>query len=86
MTDLQPGRRWWRKKRWVATLLLWMLATYLLSVGPARYAAARGWISPTTVDAYFQPVDAACELGDAAYDLYDDYLDWCEDVGEAASD
>jgi hypothetical protein len=44
MDESQPKRPWWRRKRVSAVLAAWLLAAYVLSLGPAHYAAVRGWL------------------------------------------
>jgi len=78
-----PGRCGSRRKRWiVAGVLVWACAAYLLSVGPVAYAHARGWLSRGAVEVYVLPIEGVYELGDLLADLYDDYIDACEDAGE----
>ena len=58
MTDRKPKRAWWRRKRWWAPGLLWLLALYPPSVGPACYFTARGWVSAPTLLTVYAPVAA----------------------------
>ena len=55
----QPRRPFWKKKRCWAALALWLALAYPLSVGPANYAAARGWLPEAWVAAIYAPVQAA---------------------------
>ena len=52
----KPRRRWWRRKRAWAAVLLWLAASYPLSLGPALYSLYRGWVSPETFDAAYWPM------------------------------
>ncbi len=83
-------RPWWKKKRWVAAMALWVVVAYLLSVGPARYALARGWISGAASDIYMRPaidsMDATEDSVDAVEDAYEAYLGWWEEIGEDHAD
>jgi len=54
-----PRRTWYRKKRTWAAAGLALLVWYPISFGPAAYAAGRGWIGGTTVEAAYAPVIAA---------------------------
>ena len=67
-TERPPGqfatvlarRPWWKKKRWAAALVLWLLVAYPLSVGPAGYANARGWLRPPVIavlEGVYEPLD-----------------------------
>jgi hypothetical protein len=38
------GRPWWRKKRWIAAVLLGTIMFMPLAVGPLESAAHRGWL------------------------------------------
>ena len=52
-----PARRpWYRKKRWIAALAVWLLIAYPVSEGPVRYAEYRGWNPDMAV---YRPLDAA---------------------------
>jgi hypothetical protein len=55
------ARSWWRKKRWWAAVALWLIVAYPLSVGPANYAAARGWVPEGWVVTAYAPVQSAAQ-------------------------
>jgi hypothetical protein len=57
MDDDKPTRRWCRKKRWWAALVLWLLLAYPLGLGPAWYAGVRGWISWNVLAPYARSVE-----------------------------
>jgi hypothetical protein len=58
VADVERRRPWWRRKRWwAAGGLLWASA-YCFSVGPAHYAADRGWLPQSVVKVYL-PLDAS---------------------------
>ena len=42
-------RPWWKRKRWIVALVLWLVIAYELSFGPALYASTRGWIDTRLV-------------------------------------
>jgi hypothetical protein len=75
---MTPRRPWWKKKRWGAALLLWLVAAYPLSGVAFCYAVGRGWVperaqaSPAIVLAY-QPL----------WDLPrgEEYGEWCVALG-----
>lgn len=78
-----PRRSRWRRKRWVtAALRLWACVVYPLSIGPALYAHARGWLPTTVAHGYIWPMEGIYELVDAVGDGYENYIDECEDAGE----
>lgn len=75
--DGTAGRAWWRRKRFAVPIALWLAVAYPLSLGPVRYAEARGWISTTALDRYRKPY----HLAYAAADLVDRYCLWWCDLG-----
>lgn len=79
--DTPAKPRW--KKRWVAAaVLLWLAVIYPASVGPALYLNARGWLPTMIAHGYVWPMEEVYELVDDVGDLYEDYVEWCEDAGE----
>lgn len=50
-----------RKKRRAAAGLHWLAVVYPLSVGPANYAAARGWLPEAWLDPAYFPVRKAAD-------------------------
>ena len=86
--DDTPRRPWWRRKRTVAALWLWLLVAYPLSVGPVAYTMERGWIAEATAEAYARPIEVADDAAEAVGDAYQAYVNWFEDIGDrhAASD
>jgi len=55
----EPKRPWWRKQRWSAALVLWLVVAYPLGRGPAAYAVARGWLPASADRAAYAPLEAA---------------------------
>jgi hypothetical protein len=45
-----PKRRWWRKKRWQAFALFWLIAAGPIATGPITYGARRGWLPRQAAD------------------------------------
>ncbi len=82
MISPAPRRPFWKRKRWIAALALWLLVAYPLSVGPIAYAMERGWISQATAEAYAHPIEIADDAAEAVGDAYQAYVNWCEDVGD----
>jgi hypothetical protein len=39
-----PRKPFWKRKRWIAAGVLWLVIAYPVSEGPARYAEMRHWI------------------------------------------
>lgn len=35
----------WKRKRWIAAAVLWLVFSYFAALGPIVYSRARGWIS-----------------------------------------
>jgi len=55
MGEAEPKRRWYRRKRWWASALLWLVVTYPLLLGPLQYAHVRGWVSAELLTAVDRP-------------------------------
>ena len=53
MTEPKP---WWKRKRWIAALVLWLVIAYPLSLWPVAYLVGRGWLPVTPVKAAYAPV------------------------------
>lgn len=74
MTD--PARRpWWKKKRWVAALAVWLVVMYPLGAGPFRYALIRGWLPDVLHGAVVQPMALLSRLPIIGPAI-DDYDSW----------
>ena len=59
MTDA-PRKPLWKRKRWIAAAVLWVVIAYPLSLGPVAYANARGWVPPPAVRCFevmYSPLD-----------------------------
>ena len=56
MTAPSPSRPWWKRKRLVGAVALWLLATYPFSSGPMIYGVARGWVSPGVFAVAYAPL------------------------------
>jgi hypothetical protein len=69
----EPRRPWWKKKRWAAALVLWLLVAYPLSAGPAVYAVARWWL-PGQALAVYSPIFALVSLKESQ--SFGNYLGW----------
>jgi hypothetical protein len=55
MTD-PPRKLFWKRKRWIAAVVVWLVVVYPLSVWPVAYAVGRGWLPITFVQAFYAPV------------------------------
>ena len=75
-------RPWWKRKRWAAAAVMWLVVAYPLSVGPVAYVMERGWISEATAEAYVWPIEVADDAAEAVGDAYVAYVNWFEDVGD----
>jgi len=51
-------RPFWKRKRWIAAAVVWLVAIYPLSLGPAMYAVLLGWMDSDTCTAYRVPWDS----------------------------
>lgn len=49
---MPTARPWWKRKRWHAFILFWLVIAYPCSIGPAHYAAGRGWAPVWTLKIY----------------------------------
>lgn len=56
--DVPPRKPWWKRKRWIAAIALWLAlpVLYPFSVGPAEYAVQRGWVYSSVVAPYYRPL------------------------------
>src|SRR5690606_14751489 len=54
----EPRNPWWKRKRWIAALALWLAlpVLYPFSAGPAEYAVQRGWVYRSVVGPYYRPL------------------------------
>ncbi|MBA3312480.1 MAG: hypothetical protein M3552_09545 [Planctomycetota bacterium] len=55
-----PQRPFWKRKRWIAAAVLWLVFAYPVSVGPAVYANGRGWLPASVVshlEVIYEPLD-----------------------------
>ncbi len=39
-----PRKPFWKRKRWIAAAVLWLVVAYPLSLGPVVHAEVRGWV------------------------------------------
>ena len=71
-----PPRPFYKRKRWIAAGLIWLVLAYPLSSGPAAYAIRLGWIDPTGgVVAFWSPQAPAC-YWTGGIDHYADWSRW----------
>ena len=54
--SLSPRKPFWKRKRWIAAAVLWLVVAYPVSEGPALYAEYRGWIPFTPI---YLPLESA---------------------------
>jgi hypothetical protein len=58
----EPQRSpWWKRKRWIAAIVVWLVITYPLSIWPAAYAVERGWLPVGMANFCYTPVIAAAQ-------------------------
>lgn len=88
-----PQRPSWKRKRWVAAGLFWLVVAYPLSLPPFAYAVARGWIPTPLITAYATPYEVGpeaiahltewcCEQAADSLNRYNDFIGWCYATGE----
>jgi hypothetical protein len=56
----EPPKPFWKRKRWIAVAVLWLMVAYPASVGPVAYANARGWLSASVIshfEVFYEPLD-----------------------------
>ena len=51
-----PRKPWWKRKRWIAAILLWVVLAYPLSLWPVAYGVGRGWLPASQMRTYCAPV------------------------------
>lgn len=76
----EPHPPWWRKRRWQAGILAWLLlpALHVLSMGPVDYAWVRGWVGLEFRNAWYRPT-IPLYRGPAGV-VYERYLLFWEDA------
>jgi len=57
MTE-SPRKTWWKRKRLIAAILVWLVIAYPLSLWPAAYLAGRGWLPLVALKDVYAPVIA----------------------------
>lgn len=81
MTLPASQRPVWKRKRWIAAAVVWLVVVYPLSAGPVFYATVRGWFPYSCYAGYCAPAHA---LGYAVCgEYYGAYLGWWWDVSGA---
>jgi hypothetical protein len=75
-----PRKPFWKRKRWIAVAVLWLVVMYPLSVGPACYSRNRGWLGPEFWNVYL-PVMIAIESIPGLGPSYDAYIHWWSGMG-----
>ena len=65
----------WKRKRWIAVAVLWLVLAYPLLCGPLRYAVIRGWLPRSSEPLVVWPGLAPSRLPIAG-DLFWSYHWW----------
>lgn len=83
MNETKPiHKAFYKRKRWIAVGVLWLVVAYPLSIGPAAYCVSRGWVSEQVVVVAYLPVlhlsSAAGMLGEPLIDL----ARWSDELGQ----
>ena len=81
--SVSARRAWWKRRRWVAAIVLWLLVAHPLSIGPLSYSDTRGWIpgwdeGPAVIFAAPPGVIVFCDL--PPREAFLAYLDWWDDL------
>jgi hypothetical protein len=82
MTDA-PRKPFWKRKRWIAVAVLWLVLPplYVLSTGPVIYAASRGWISGDMPHTVYYPLLPVTDRFPAFTRWLNDYTGWWWTIG-----
>jgi hypothetical protein len=86
MTSPAPQRPFWKRKRWIAAAVLWLVSMYPLSLGPAFYCVGRGWLSAgdDVATAFYKPLVYVARWT-GQHDRIGDYGKWWMTVGDRHS-
>ena len=85
MTSPASHRPFWKRKRWIAAAVLWLLFAYPLSLGPAIYMNGRGWIPASVVPVLavmYRPLEALAESQNVFGDALGDMVVWLDGLAE----
>ena len=72
----EEPRPWWKKKRWVTALALWVAVAYPLSAGPATYCQVRGWFPWELNNAAYAPLALAVRTSSGLTRTLKSYVEW----------
>ena len=78
-----PRKPFWRRKRWIAAAVLWLVVAYPLSLGPAFYCVGRGWLSDSDdiATAFYKPLVYVSTLT-GQHDRIGEFGQWWFNLGE----
>jgi hypothetical protein len=82
--DELPRKPFWKRKRWIAAAVLWLVIWYPLSVGPLEYVFARDWISQSAVEwliPFYWPLVALANSDTPPGDVFSSYAAWWRELG-----
>ena len=71
----EPKQPWWRKKRWWAAGLIWLVVAYAVGYGPLVYAVSRQWLTSPVAAALFIPAELVSR-GTGYEDAMRSYARW----------
>src|SRR5688500_11846166 len=63
MDERTAMRSWWRKKRWVAGLAVWLVVAYPLSLWPVAYLVGVDAVPESAFEVY-RPLEPVLYVGD----------------------
>ena len=75
MTD-GPRKPFWKRKRWIAATVLWLVIAYVTSMGPACYAVRRGWLPLGPAATFYEPLSLAMRPFPAVQSMMNSYSVW----------
>lgn len=75
MTVRRPS---WKRKRWIAAIVLLLLLAYPATLGPANYALVRRWLPPGPFFKVYQPL---MSMMDEEHGLLRRYATWWAELG-----
>ncbi len=76
MTSPAPQRPFWKRKRWIAAAVLWLVAAYFISAGPTVYAVRCGWLSMPVAEFAYAPLNDAMNEIPGVDPAFGWYLRW----------
>jgi hypothetical protein len=83
MTESHWVKPLWKRKRWIAAAVLWLVVLYPLSMGPFMYAFYMDWVPDAVMPAVqiaYGPLAEIMQRYPAFGEAMNDYCDWWHKV------